>query len=153
MKQTNFFSILLAILMFTSCANRSEASSALSDNISESSLRMWTDSQSARKTEVVPYSKEFSEEISEEATEFYMPLMKECEENGQNPDGSPQMDIKIGGRDNHLYTGNLETYLRADGDIPLHLCNCIHGRWKYLVFGVLGIVYLKVDNLVNYSVL
>ncbi len=116
MKQTNFFSILLAILMFTSCANRSEASSALSDNISESSLRMWTDSQSARKTEVVPYSKEFSEEISEEATEFYMPLMKECEENGQNPDGSPQMDIKIGRRDNHLYTGNLETYLRADGD-------------------------------------
>ena len=26
------------------------------------------------------------------------------------------MDIKIGGRDNHLYTGKLETYPRADGN-------------------------------------
>lgn len=77
---------------------------------------MWTDRQSAHKAESVPYTEEFAEEISEAATEFYMPMMKDCEEHGQNPEGAPQMDIKIGGSSNHLYTGELETYPRADGN-------------------------------------
>lgn len=116
MKRTNFFSILLAALLFTSCANRSEVGSVPSTDISENAARMWTDSQSARKTEIKPYTEDFAKEISESATEFYMPLMKDCEEHEQNPEGAPQMDIKIGGRDNHLYTGKLETYPRADGN-------------------------------------
>lgn len=116
MKHTKFFSILLAALLFTSCDDRSEISSTPSTDILENAARMWTDSQSARKTESVPYSEKFAEEISEAATEFYMPLMKDCEEHGQNPEGTSQMDIKIGGRDNHLYTGKLETYPCADGN-------------------------------------
>lgn len=116
MKQLFFIIIFLTTLLLTGCASDKEISTVPSSNIAENAARMWTDSQSARKTEIVPYTEEFAKEISETATEFYMPLMKDCEEHGQNPEGAPQVDIKIGGRDNHLYTGTLETYPCLDGN-------------------------------------
>lgn len=122
MKKAIILSTITALLL-SGCAEEKESSPSAENALSssggapaESSARIWTDSQNAREAESVPYSEEFAAEISEAATEFYMPMMKDCEEHGQNPEGAPQMDIKIGGSSNHLYTGTLETYPRADGN-------------------------------------
>ncbi|MDE6031740.1 MAG: hypothetical protein K2G32_08980, partial [Oscillospiraceae bacterium] len=100
--------------MRTGCAGSKEIGIDQSSNIADGG-HIWTNRDSALETKSVPYTEEFAKEISEAATEFYMPLMKDCEEHGQNPEGTHQVDIKIGGSDNHLYTGELEAYPRADG--------------------------------------